>query len=153
MFKHLMKVFSEENPSILLERKLENALNESMSVDALSSWYSSDMINVLMSSVIIKDFNHLVVYRIDKGSSWRLFLHYQQPDPQLGVPRPVLVQGGQNPVQHCHWPTAATTSARAKRWRMTRGDTRPRFRRTSFTMHQKLDTASRLSVPSWIHNS
>ena len=49
MFKHLMKVFSEENPSILLERKLENALNESMSVDALSSWYSSDMINVLIS--------------------------------------------------------------------------------------------------------
>ena len=49
MLKHLMKVSSKENPSILMERKLEDALNESMSVEALRSWYSSDMINVIIS--------------------------------------------------------------------------------------------------------
>ena len=71
MFKDLMKDFSKENPAILMERNLEDALKES--VEALSSWYSSDMINVIDSKSRGTISRALVLpsaLTVDRASSW-----------------------------------------------------------------------------------
>ena len=74
MFKDIMKDFSKENPGILFEKKLEESLKES--VEALSEWYSSDMINVidsrgqekLTAAVVVKDVNHLISEIVARNS-------------------------------------------------------------------------------------
>ena len=49
-----------------------------------------------MSSVIIKDFNHLVFYRIDKESSWRLFISITWTTWPTTMPGTAMV-GGRGP--------------------------------------------------------
>ena len=80
MFKDIMKDFSKENPGILFEKKLEESLKES--VEALSEWYSSDMINVidsrgqekLTAAVVVKDVNHLISEIVARNSALLYFI-------------------------------------------------------------------------------